>query len=523
MPRRTIIQLEETLELVLSELSALNVLPQNVCVVGSFALRHSNIDVRDIDLILRGALKYDLGTPFGEVNGIKWEVKIGYLEQHGIGDEEIFEKFSRKKADALEILPELELARKTVLARPNDVRHLEQITASELLKRHDFDFRLLRTFIAEMKSFGNQPPQRLSRISVKLTDLMRKPSRIRTVISQRVLNAENSKLARHAGLRVSGPVLMDIGEVVGHQIGKGKARVLLRLDLLVRFKIAVEMVAERQAKFEVYEKMISLRKGSSDGYVRSFEELVKSVKSRGFNSRYPILVNPKGSLLDGAHRLAISAAMDVDEVPVKVTKGKRPRRFDKDWFLKKAFQADLVSKLELQVGHLLLKSGLVWPAVIWPGSANTVDSARAAVRNSKFVEVLFEKTLKLSQEAFEEFVLAVYEIDDVDGWKIAMKIANMRLNMQDGALAEVHVIGIFVGKPKFRIKQKTGQPISSSLERLKSNVRKKAGVEDKLATMGTIIHVTDNYSQNRKFFRLQVGSTTLGTRFMRELGWTDTV
>lgn len=58
-------------------------------------------------------------------------------------------------------------------------------------------------------------------------------------------------------------------------------------------------------------------KQTTDQYVEAARALYTSMHNRGYDPSKPIPVDPYGSILGGAHRLACALALDIDEVPVQ--------------------------------------------------------------------------------------------------------------------------------------------------------------------------------------------------------------
>jgi hypothetical protein len=55
-----------------------------------------------------------------------------------------------------------------------------------------------------------------------------------------------------------------------------------------------------------------------DDYVSSATGLFKSMSLHGFDSRYPVPIDPDGELLDGSHRVACALALEIPHIPVEL-------------------------------------------------------------------------------------------------------------------------------------------------------------------------------------------------------------
>lgn len=69
----------------------------------------------------------------------------------------------------------------------------------------------------------------------------------------------------------------------------------------------------------------------------NFISLIKSIKHNGFDINKPILINNKGMIIDGAHRLACALFFDIPKVSI-ITNDEYysfiPREYSKNWFIK---------------------------------------------------------------------------------------------------------------------------------------------------------------------------------------------
>jgi len=96
-----------------------------------------------------------------------------------------------------------------------------------------------------------------------------------------------------------------------------------RFDTIVRILAIEEYFGENDYGWRLYEKMQKERVKDFQGeipvatYRERFEELIKSFKENGYNSKYPIFCNDDNQLMDGSHRLACSIYFKEKEITVK--------------------------------------------------------------------------------------------------------------------------------------------------------------------------------------------------------------
>lgn len=88
-------------------------------------------------------------------------------------------------------------------------------------------------------------------------------------------------------------------------------------------------------------------KGSLDDYRHSAEALVHSMQLLGFDTIYPVPVDPVGELLNGSHRVACALALGIAEVPVErhATMAWAPD-WDYMWFARNGMDTIHLSELQ---------------------------------------------------------------------------------------------------------------------------------------------------------------------------------
>jgi hypothetical protein len=86
-------------------------------------------------------------------------------------------------------------------------------------------------------------------------------------------------------------------------------------------------------KYENFTK----RKESVDDYIDASKKLLTSMKQNGFDKKYPVPCNETGLLLNGAHRIACAAVLEIDVI-VKIIKEEVRNPWDLNWFKEKEFE-----------------------------------------------------------------------------------------------------------------------------------------------------------------------------------------
>ena len=92
---------------------------------------------------------------------------------------------------------------------------------------------------------------------------------------------------------------------------------------------------------------------------------------------------------------------------------------------------------------------------------------------------------------FESFVRRLYDTDDMDKWKIDMKLERML----QASVLKVKIFDLYLERPCFRIKR-FGHTISSTGMSIKDEVRRHYKVFISNYIEDVVMHTTDNYHQS---------------------------
>jgi len=134
-----------------------------------------------------------------------------------------------------------------------------------------------------------------------------------------------------------------------------------RLDLVCKYALFCDLLNEKNDEFvlTLYKEHILKRtegreprdrfnkkakhKRSIDDYVEVARELFYSMKANGFDENYAVPYTNEGLLLNGAHRIACAAALNVDIVTTVVYDKKQTRKpWGLDWFQNNQFTQEQI-------------------------------------------------------------------------------------------------------------------------------------------------------------------------------------
>ena len=480
----------------------------DLCVVGSSALEDlAPSSPADIDIVVNpdvNSSKID-GS---RINlGGNWktiEVVRDNAASFGISDSCIVNSYSEEIRGVRFMYPELALARKIFVRRAKDDLFLRDVSADSLVSAGvDADF------LAELLHKANQLNQSPKRLVSIFRRLLSDPrSTVAELVSYSTINLvsrRKSRKVKRTDLVAYSLLQIDVGQLIALQ-GNSSLERSERVDLPVRFCAAREILTElatekKDPKFagnwiDHYSLMQLARKGESENYLSSFVDLVMSMKRNAFQQSNPIVLDERGRLHDGAHRLATALALGLDSISAKVIAGTRQRNFGFSWFEK---NMPSLQPSDLQTANLsmLRASGNLWPIIFWPDALKSGRSKELAVQQLSVAGGLIVEELDLAfdRKTFKEFVIRVYETDEVQAWKTFLKLRQFERHFSDTRV-KVWVCALPNGHLR-RKKSKTSLQSIPALE-LKSNLRKTLKKLSISYFFDSIVHIGDNQKQNRQ-------------------------
>jgi len=88
-------------------------------------------------------------------------------------------------------------------------------------------------------------------------------------------------------------------------------------------------------------------KNNIEDYLKSFDYLIESFKSEGYNPKYPIHSNLVKTITGGAHRIACSLYYN-QKIHTIISDDTTPkiRKLNREWFKENRFSEDIIKELE---------------------------------------------------------------------------------------------------------------------------------------------------------------------------------
>lgn len=197
-----------------------------------------------------------------------------------------------------------------------------------------------------------------------------------------------------------------------------------RFDLCVKLLYARELLGLPGCNSEIHPTQLYLRhihlrtkgnepdnktKTSLADYQQSFAQLLTSIQQHGFDESHAIPLAQDGGLLNGAHRGAAAAALQLPQVPVVFIDKPQGIGWDFNWFMQCGFNLDELNELFLcwlentpERGHIII----LWPAVVEHWDTITADIASE-------LELVTQRDINFTALGFSELIKDIYSTDKV--------------------------------------------------------------------------------------------------------------
>lgn len=294
-------------------------------------------------------------------------------------------------------------------------------------------------------------------------------------------------------------------ELLLNQIKNNK---LSRLDIIVRWCFMNSIGTEQYMFFrELYRKMQFMRTGHDNHtkgvpWVEQFLLLDRSFREKGYISDYPLIVNQDKHLINSSHRAALCMYHKLDDIPIMVcedwqkhleksgSKTKTYFNYGIDWFEENNFSHEEIQVIKNMKNILFENLNLFFYVILWPSASQHHDGIVTDIKRNH--NVLSARKYKFDK-SLPEFVRKVYEIDDIEDWKIKKKIEHMINHAKDD---KTTILKVDLFSTKFRHKTKhPDKLIAIDAEEIKKQIRQKYRAKVDSYFYDVIIHMSDNYQQ----------------------------
>ena len=290
------------------------------------------------------------------------------------------------------------------------------------------------------------------------------------VLPEEMANIEKGKI-KH--------ITMDVRELFLQQNADIFKMDYQRLDIIVKYLAIENYYGKNDYGFNLHQKLQKLRQNQSaympEGYElisrEAFRNLIQSIEKNGWDKESEISVDNRLFLTDGAHRVAACLYFGITHVRVQVLDDDIDiLPFTVDYLENGGFTKEEVNIICKKAEELLERCKVKISCVLWPPVEPYFDQIRNEISpDCEYTDYIY------SEETFPRIVRGIYHIDDIDDWKIQMKIDAM----SKCPVKKIRYMQLEVLAPYFRLKQMNAHTISVVGEKLD----KKESTEDFLKSL----------------------------------------
>lgn len=319
--------------------------------------------------------------------------------------------------------------------------------------------------------------------------LTRLVGRFTDACKRRVVSLYTRLTAKHVSLPV--------GELFFQHNGQQD---FLRYDMIVRL-LAVECYfGKNDYGFDFYKRMQIGRTGKdwAEKAVDIFKDLIKSFEDKGYDTKSEILLDRNLHLIDGSHRIALAMYNHIDKINAKVVNQDMDVFYSIEWFYVNGFTKEECDILRSKYRELHAYYQQLFVCTLWHPARNCFDEITEKLK--VFGNVVDVKDYSFNLWDYRFFTRGVYAVDDIEKWKIEKKIDYMVSCPSEEY--KIRVVTLQLETPDFRLKATNNNTLSKRCETIKKVIR--SYYKDKVENYfhDIIIHIGDNFYQNRHIYRL---------------------
>lgn len=365
--------------------------------------------------------------------------------------------------------------------------YVNEYKAISRLNNRDIEIAYLDTMISSIQAWMFVKARQEKELIDNIKDVQS------GVLPEEMANIENGKI-KH--------ITMDVRELFLQQNADIFKMDYQRLDIIVKYLAIENYYGKNDYGFNLHQKLQKLRKNQSaympEGYElisrEAFRNLIQSIEKNGWDNESEISVDNRLFLTDGAHRVAACLYFGIEHVRVQVLDDEIDiLPFTVDYLENGGFTKEEVNIICKKAEELLERCKVKISCVLWPPVEPYFDQIRNEISpDCEYKDYIY------SEETFPRIVRGIYHIDDIDDWKIQMKIDAM----SKCPVKKIRYMQLEVLAPYFRLKQMNAHTISVVGENIKQVIREKYSKLVDNYIYDIIIHTGDNFEQSEYIKKL---------------------
>lgn len=199
-------------------------------------------------------------------------------------------------------------------------------------------------------------------------------------------------------------------------------------------------------------------------------------------------VNSDFQVVAGRKSIARTLTDERETVPVSIESGSRDRRYDERWVDSLDLGRDRREQLSETRFEVFDSNGAFFYAFVWPSVSHVADEVVSFLADD--VRVVSTADLALHDD-FGDFLLSLYDVDHtVREWILRKKVHGCQTETNT-----VRVVVFELPDPAYDFSSES--PVSERAKSLKDRCRKRFYEDVDEYVYDNVVHITDNYTQNR--------------------------
>jgi hypothetical protein len=268
-----------------------------------------------------------------------------------------------------------------------------------------------------------------------------------------------------------------------------------RYDIIVRYLAIGEYFGENKVGYQLYTKMQKER-GQKVHNLNRFKTLLKSINENGFDEKSCITIDQNLKLVDGSHRLASALYFNEQNISVQFTFSQGEVDYTINWFKSHHFTKNEIDIILNAKTKIFKERNLYFVCILWPPVQDYFDEITKVLHYQYDIDAIYDTYIS-SNHDFNKIVKDIYEVDDIEGWKIEKKLQYMV-----GYPNKIRVILLQIGDPCFRKKNINSKAISQKVEEIKKLCRNKYKKKISNYFHDIIMHIGDNFDHSKHIMKV---------------------
>lgn len=188
-----------------------------------------------------------------------------------------------------------------------------------------------------------------------------------------------------------------------------------RIDILIKYLYAqsilnkktndfhVELYLEHIKAFNYFVEADDTNKIGKEDFLENFKNLIHSINSQGLISTTAIPIDKNNIPLDGAHRIAIGMALNI-QIPTFTIQTKNTHNFNYHFFINRNFDSKLLDYLSIEYAKLKKNTFMI---LIWPKAQGHDEEIMKLLNYNG--NIIYEKKIKMTYNGIVNLQIVTYQ------------------------------------------------------------------------------------------------------------------